>query len=280
MKKYLFLMLIITGLFAGLYLLNMNKRTCPLILFPKGQEAGYVEKNMRDALVNEAFGLLKSRRDNDALVIFEKILGSQPDNLDVLWGKAEVLRRSRDYRQAEELLNRVLKVNPQHAPSLISLSYIRYKDDNLKDALKLINQVLKNDLDNENKALAFMMLGSINSRRSKKGGILSKVAYGTHIKGYFLKARELAADLPEVHLGLGTFYLLAPAIVGGDLDKAFQELELTVKIAPEFATANARLAQAYKKKGDLEKYNFYLQRARELDPENEVLRELINYEKP
>ena len=33
-----------------------------------------------------------------------------------------------------------------------------------------------------------------------------------------------------------------------DLDKAQEELEFTVKIAPSFATANARLAQSYKKR--------------------------------
>jgi hypothetical protein len=44
-------------------------------------------------------------------------------------------------------------------------------------------------------------------------------------------------------------------------------------MAPDFATANARLAQSYKKKGNKEKYNYYLQRAKELDPENEVANE-------
>jgi tetratricopeptide (TPR) repeat protein len=225
--------------------------------------------------IDEAFVLLKTRKDNAALAIFEKILFTQPNNLDALWGKAEVLRRSRDYQQSEELLNKILSTNPKHVPVLISLSYIRYKDDKINEALKLINQVLKTDsLDKENRALAYMMLGIINSRRSAKGWFFSKIRYGIQIKCYFLKAKELAPHLPEVHLGLGTFYLKAPAVVGGNLDRAFQELELAVKIAPDFATANARLAQAYKKKGNLEKYNFYIRRARELDPKNEVLKEI------
>lgn len=224
--------------------------------------------------IDEAFVLLKTRKDNAALATFEKTLLKQPDNLDALWGKAEVLRRSRDYQRSQDLLNKILSTNPNYVPALISLSYIRYKDSKLNEALKLIKQVLKTDsLDKENQALAYMMLGSINSRRSQKGGFFNKIAYGTRIKSYFLKARKLGPDLPEVHLGLGTFYLLAPEIVGGNLDKAFQELELTVRIAPDFATANARLAQAHKKKGDLKKYNFYLQRARELDPKNEVFYE-------
>ncbi|HLD82851.1 MAG TPA: tetratricopeptide repeat protein [Candidatus Omnitrophota bacterium] len=224
--------------------------------------------------LDEALGLLKTREDARALAIFEKIITTQPDNLQALWGKAEVKRRARNYKKAEAILDKILKKDPGHAPSLISLSYIRYKDDKLPGALQLIEQVLKIPaLDRENQALCYMMLGSINSRRSKKGWLVGKIRYGARIKGYFLKAKSLATDLPEVHLGLGTFYLLAPKVVGGSLDKALEELELTVKLAPSFATANARLAQAYKKRGNLEKYKIYLQRVKELDPENEALNE-------
>ena len=267
------MILIIIGLFAGLYVGSFYKATCP----PKPLPG--VQKQNKESSISETFGLLKIRKDNEALAIFEKILSEQPDNLNALWGKAEVLRRMRKYKESESILKKeVLKNNPNHASSLISLSYIRYKDDRLNEALELVNQVLKTDsLDRENKALAYMMLGTINSRRSAKGWFFSKIKYGTQIRRYFLKAKELAPDLPEVHLGLGTFYLLAPAIIGGDLNRAIEELEYAVGIASDFATANARLAQAYKKKSDLEKYNFYIQRAKKLDPENEVLKELQEY---
>ncbi len=226
------------------------------------------------ASLDDAFVLLKARKDNAALVTFEKVLLTQPGNIDALWGKAEVLRRSYKFKEAENLLSQIFKKNPKHIPSLISLAYIRYKDDKLNEALELINRAINaSSSDKENEALAYMMLGTINSRRSAKGWFFSKIRYGTQIKCYFLKAKELAPHLPEVHLGLGTFYLKAPAIVGGNLDKAVQELETAVRIAPDFATANARLAQAYKKKGNLEKYNFFIQRAKKLDPKNEVLKE-------
>jgi len=246
----------------------------PALSAGQGQEITYPKENNR-ASIGDAMILLKSRRDNDAFIIFKKVQVEEPDNLDALWGMAEVLRRSRNYKDSEVILNEILKRNPRHGPSLISLSYIRYKEDNLNIALKLIRKVLGDKgMDRESRALAYMMLGSVNSRRSAKGKFFSKIKYGTQIKGYFLKAKALAPQIPEVHMGLGAFYLLAPAIVGGNLDKAIGELELAVKIAPGFATANARLAQAYQKKGDLQKYNLYLRRARELDPENGVLGEL------
>ena len=229
----------------------------------------------QDVLLNDALMLLKFRKDQAALVDFEKILSQHPDNLDALWGKAEVLRRARHYKEAESMLNEILKKDPKHIPSLISLAHMRYKEDSLNEALRLIRQVLDADCpDKENRALAYVILGGIKSRYASKGGLLCKIKYGPGIKSYFLQAKELAPDLPEMHLALGSFYLLAPKIIGGNLEKAIKELEYTIKIAPDFATANARLAQCYKKKGDLEKCNFYLNRAKELDPANEVLQEL------
>ena len=275
MKKYIIFILVLAGMIAGMYFFSVNKRKCPLIAVPKLGNREAIDREVQSASINDAFALLKGRRDNDALAIFQAILIVQPNNLHALWGKAEVLRRNRNYKASEELLNTILSENPDYIPSLISLSYIRYKQDKLSAALRLIKRALKlESLDTDSQALAYMMLGSINSQRSKKGWFLSKLTYGTHIKSYFLKARKLAPELPEVHLGLGTFYLLAPAIAGGNLDRAIEELKTAVEIAPEFATANARLAQAYKKNGDQEKYSFHHRRARELDPDNEVLKEL------
>jgi len=225
--------------------------------------------------IGEGLDFLRSRKDDDALELFEKILSSQPNNPDALWGKAEVSRRNREYKKAEYILDKILKENPGHISSLNTMAYIKYKEEKYKEAESLLNQVLEFDgLDRQNQALAYIMLGTINSGRSAKGGFFSKIRYGTNIKYYFLKAEELAPELPETHLSLGTFYLLAPRIAGGDLDKAIRELLTVVEMAPDFATANARLAQAYQKKGLVDKYEFYIMRAMALDPDNEVLKEI------
>lgn len=224
--------------------------------------------------INQALNLLKARDDHAALSALEKILLSDPANVDALWGKAEILRRQRLWSESETILKQVLTVRPKHVQSLITLSYIRYHQDRLSEARDLVDRALGTpDLSKENSALAYLMIGTINSRRCAKGRFLSKLQYGPQIRSFFLKAKELAPDLAEVHLGLGTFYLKAPAIAGGNLEKAIAELELAVKLAPDFATAQARLGQAYKKKGELEKCKFCLLRAQDLDPENEALLE-------
>ncbi|MBC8436441.1 MAG: tetratricopeptide repeat protein [Candidatus Omnitrophica bacterium] len=227
------------------------------------------------AEIQDAFSLLKIRKDNQALAVFEELLQRKPNNCGALWGKAEILRRKRRFQESEIILNQVLQKNPDYPPALISLAYIRYHDNRLKEALKLTRRALKSKpLSKENEAMAFMMLGTINSKRSSQGWIINKIQYGTQIKSFFLKAVKIDPGLAEAHLGLGIFYLKAPVIAGGNVDKAIEELTTALRLAPDFATATARLAQAYKKKGDSDKYKIYLRRAEELDSGNEALKEL------
>ncbi len=225
---------------------------------------------------NTGFLLLKFRRDNEAMEVFENILSNQPDDYNALWGKAEILRRKNNSKEAELILNGILnKTKESHLASLNTLAYIKYDNNDFKGAVSLVTKVLNiQSLDNQNKALAFMLLGAINSKRAAEGGLMSKVINVGKIKPYFLKAKELAPDLPEVRLAMGTFYLFAPAIIGGNLDKAIEELETAVGMAPEFVTACVRLAQAYKKKGMQDKYTYYISKAREIEPENGIFREL------
>ena len=71
-------------------------------------------------------------------------------------------------------------------------------------------------------------------------------------------------------LGLGSYYLLAPFFAGGDKKKALAYLEKAVKADLYFADAYVRLAQAWREKGDKVRHDFYLGKALELDPQNEL----------
>ncbi len=218
---------------------------------------------------------LRVRDDVQAGRLAQEILAIEPDNLTALWAKAELLRRVYDLENSRAQLVGILKKYPAHVPSTISLAYIYYYNRDFNQAFALLKKVINDrQAQGQNLAMAYMLIGSINAKKSSAGGIFSKFTYGTRVKGYFEKAKKISPDLPEVYLGLGTFYLLAPAIAGGNPDKAIENLKYAVKLAPQFATANARLAQAYQRKGDAGKYNYYFERAKELDPGNEVLREI------
>jgi tetratricopeptide (TPR) repeat protein len=268
MKKYSLILLILLAAIAPFFI--FKKTPSPS---PRGKEAS-LAVNLK-ARENNLLMCLKQRKDKLALIEAGKILINEPDNLCALWAKAEIFRRSYKFQEAQGLLDEILSKNPDYTPALISLSYIKYRNCDFNGALKLLNPLLnKPALEKENLSLVYMLLGSINAKRASSGGLLSKIIYATHIKGFFEKAKSLGPDLAEVRLGLGTFYLVAPKIIGGNIGFAIQELKSAIELAPDFATPHARLAQAYKKKGDLENYNFYLQRAKELDPENEVVKEI------
>jgi Tfp pilus assembly protein PilF len=272
MKRYLLVICILLAIYS---FFALSKVTCPLFSAKKDKIQEYRIKGNAAASLDQAMTLLRRRQDNAALLVFEKILETQPSNIQAFWGKAEILRRSRNYAESEKILQEAIKKDPGYAPPLISLAYLRYNDGQLPEARKILNSVRKNKLlDNENRALIYILLGTINSKYSAEGGLLSKITYASGILRYFLKANELAPCLPEVHLALGTFYMKAPGILGGNLDRAIRELEQCLIIAPDFATAHARLAQAYEEKGDPVRYQLHLERVKALDPQNEVLKEL------
>lgn len=266
MKKII--LVIMVAALGVIPLVILNRKEAPR------KRAEFCRLDLKQAQ-DQVLEYLRVRKDKLAEIEMNKILAIAPDDICALWAKAEIFRRSYQFEPAEKILKQILAVNPDDAPSLISLSYIRYHARKFSEALKILKGVLRQkDLEPQDKAMAYMLIGSINAKKSSLGGLFSKLAYGTQIKGYFEKARDLAPDLPEVHLGLGTFCMLAPKIAGGNLERAIEELKCAVDLAPEFATANARLAQAYRLKGISDKYNFYLRRAKELDPDNEVVREI------
>ena len=84
-------------------------------------------------------------------------------------------------------------------------------------------------------------------------------------------AEQLQPDSAEVMFEMGSFYLLAPRLAGGDLAKAEKYLKRGIQKDPLFADIYVGLAQFYKIKGDKEKYQFYLNKAGEIDQQNELL---------
>lgn len=54
------------------------------------------------------------------------------------------------------------------------------------------------------------------------------------------------------------------------LKKSEELLHEVIKQEPDFSPAYVRMAQAYKIKGDLQKYNLYLNQALGLDPQNQL----------
>jgi len=216
---------------------------------------------------------LNLHRDKEAAAAFDKALILDPKALEAEWGKAEVLRRQHDLKKSEEALQEIIKQSPDFAPAYISLAYIRYIQLDFNQAVSLASKVIderQNNVDPSNYVRAILIVSGAKGMLAHYGGFFSKLTNGTAVFPGLKKAEKLKPDDAGVLFGMGSFYLLAPKIAGGNLQKAKIYLERTIKADPLFADAYVRLAEIYKLEGDDNKYRLYLNKALEIDPGNDL----------
>lgn len=217
---------------------------------------------------------LNLHEDSKAGDIFKKILDLNSNTLEAKWGLAESLRREHNLDVSEKILREVINSDPQFAPAYISLAYIKYIHMDFQGATKLALKVMqqgRENVDLSNYTRAYTMYAGASGMIAHYGGPLSKAINGLAVKPNLDKAELLQPNSPAVLFGLGSFYLLAPRIVGGDKVKAENYLKRAISADPKFAGAYLRLAQLYKIKGDMKQYDVYLKKALEADPKDEFV---------
>ena len=219
---------------------------------------------------------LNEHKDKQAEETFRKMLIKQPESIQASWGLAEVLRRKKDIEESQKILEEVIKSEPGFSPAYISLAYLRYMQADFNGAVKLALRVQKQGKDNvdlSNYARSYLIFAGAKGMIASRGGLLSKVLNGTQVLPNLKRAEKLQPDSPAVLFGLGSFYFLAPGVAGGNVDKALEYLERALAADPLFADAYVRLAQIHKSKGDNEKYEFYINKALEIDLDNELAKD-------
>lgn len=217
---------------------------------------------------------LASHRDQDAQKVFQEILGRAPDTTAATWGLAECLRRQHRHAESERLLRSVLEKDARFAPAYISLAYLRYVQLDFNGSVALAYKVLdlgRGNVDSANYTRAYLLVGGGRGMLAHYGGFLAKMAHGTAVLSNLKKAEAIQPGSAEVLFGLGTFYFLAPALAGGDRERARAYLERAVVVDPLLADAYVRLAQLYGALGEKDRSRQMLERAEEIDPRNELL---------
>ena len=131
-------------------------------------------------------------------------------------------------------------------------------------------------MDLSNYARAFAMYAGSKGMLAHYGGLLSKAIDGLAVKKNLDKAQRLQPNSPAVLFGLGSYYLLAPVVVGGNKSKAEEYLNRAAEVDPLFADVYVRLAQLAKIRGEKEKYDFYMDKALEIDPKNELAQDTLS----
>ena len=141
--------------------------------------------------------LREAGRHNDAYIVLETALTSQPDNPEILYESALTAERIGKPELLETHLKRLLELKPDHAHALNALGYsLADRNQRLDEARDLITRALKLNPDD-----AFIMdsMGWVLYRQGKLDEALQTLE-----RAYSLKADpEIAAHLGEVLWQLG-----------------------------------------------------------------------------
>lgn len=236
-------------------------------------------KNSLESLYLLGLVYLNAYKIKEAQEMFEDILRRSPQAPEALWGLAEVYRRRHMLDESEKMLERIIREKPDYSPAYISLAYLRYTRKDFKSSMLLANKVIKQGSENvdlSNFTRAHLVLSGNKGMLAHYGGPLAKVSHGLQVFSYLKKAESLQPHSPAVYFGLGSFYLLAPSIAGGNLEKAEELLLETIRKDPMFTDAYVRLGQLYKVKGDIQKYQEYIDKALQIDPGSELALDIKN----
>ncbi|GEM_PF-353868 len=221
------------------------------------------------------FGLMCLNRYNDSLAqeAFSAAAALRPGLPEVRWAQAELLRRKHKLTEAVPILTDLIRDYPDYSPPYLTLAYIKYIQLDFgaceRLALQVIRQGPKN-VDISNYARAYVIYAGAKGVLAYYGGPFSKVINGSQILSNLRRAERLRSQCPSVWWGYGSYYLLSPAFLGRDLDKAKEYFERTITFEPLFADAYVRLGQVYQLRGDVKTFHAYLDKALEIDPRNEL----------
>lgn len=276
MKNKAILILVFLFCFSPVYALDWKKLHSEADNKTLAQASAFAEKNHDSIESLYTLGLvyLNLHRDKEAKGAFEKILLNSPDSIEAKWGVAEVLRRQHSTEESEKLLNEVIQKSADFAPTYVTLAYIKYTQLKLNDAVRLVSKVIgqgQENVDLSNYVRAYLIYGGTKGLIAHRGGPVSKLINGTVVLSYLKKAESLQPNGAGVLLGVGSYYLLAPSIAGGSLNKAEGYLKKAIVADPLLADAYVRLAQLYKFKGDNQKYELNIRKALEIEPKNELV---------
>jgi Flp pilus assembly protein TadD len=172
--------------------------------------------------------------------------------------RARLLYSRADYKASLELLRSI----PEDSASLHALTGQNYfMLGEHKRASEAFQRAVREDPGNSSYN---HWLGRAYGRRAETSNPFSAISYASKARQYFEKAMELDPSNAEAISDLFEFYLEAPGVLGGGLQKATNVADHIAKLDPiEGHYAQARLAE---KRKEFHRAEEHLRRAVELAP--------------
>ena len=103
----------------------------------------------RELLMEEARHLSWNKEYESAIVIYQKLLEKNPDDIEAAMGHAKVRAWSGDYEKAVKLYKEILKKDPNNKGALLELGRTLLWQGKYKESLKTLDQLLAIDPDNK-----------------------------------------------------------------------------------------------------------------------------------
>lgn len=176
-----------------------------------------------------------------AALLFSPLFPSSGETIE----GAMKLLAAKDYDGARKTLETVISQDGSDAQARYQLGRLlanHYRDfDAAEDMMeKAVEHA-------DGNAEYHFFLGSVYGTQAQLAGILSKFSYAKKTRNQFERAVTLQPDSVRYRSALLTYYLMAPGIVGGDVDKAREQAqEILHRDAFEGHLALARIADSEK----------------------------------
>ncbi len=154
------------------------------------------------------------------------------------------------WKRARAVLEPRVKANPADAEAAILLSRVRSAYGDLDAALALAESAVKLEPKN---AQYRWQLAEIVGSLAQKAGVFKQIGLGRRFRQEAEQAMALDPTLIDPRLGMISFYVQAPGIIGGDKKKAEQLAADIARIDPaQGHLARARFLLETKAEGDFE----------------------------
>lgn len=191
-----------------------------------------------------------------------------------------ILMADHRHQESRNVLTYVIKMHPDFYPPQIALAHLDYLQRDFVRAYRNARQLIekKSELSRFHYAVSLMIATGAKGILTKKHMIKAIPAY-FEVNGYLKEAQKLMPDSAEVLYAKGSYYLLTPAIAGGNLDQAIALLETSRQMTPQNPSVYVRLAQAYRARGQSAVARKYMNKAMEIDPQDELLLDDLSGEK-
>lgn len=161
--------------------------------------------------------------------------------------QAARLMKVRKYPAAQALVDKALKANPQDAEALVLAGNLQMRQGNFAKAQTLADEALKLQ---PNRSGAHLLRGNAIGAQIATAGMLKKMSMASEVRGHFEKAVQAEPRNREARQALFGYYLQAPGVAGGGLDKAQAFADQTLGLDPALGhTFKGRLHQQKKDLG-------------------------------